>query len=378
MKVGAAVDRHHLKLQGPSLSKAIAVPSSRFRSTRRRLAALALPIALAWGVHPAHGENATALDVPATFAQAGFTAEARKKVERGTIVAVDLDTRLDNELTGAVAMRVAIPMAAMASLIRGGVNVMADPELDDFAPIPEGATERSLAALAYGEADRAEALRLFTIEPGDAFNLSSTEIATLRERLSGRPDDDPGAIAAASAAWRTILLERWRGYRERGLGGLAGYDRGTSVSWPGNELHRIDAGRQVPLSLRAFARAIDDFPAVPASIESLFFWKKTKVDDRPAFVMSHILLEERPDAVFFALREFYATHSYNALEQLGIVLPLGTGSVMIAVNSTTTDRILGVFSALARPIGQQRSRAALEAYFAGIRDLSRSLHAGDR
>ena len=89
-------------------------------------------------------------------------------------------------------------------------------------------------------------------------------------------------------------------------------------------------------------------------------------------------MRKRPDAVFFALREFYATHSYNALEQLGIVLPLGTGSVMIAVNSTTTDRILGVFSALARPIGQQRSRAALEAYFAGIRDLSRSLHAGDR
>ena len=46
---------------------------------------------------------------------------------------------------------------------------------------------------------------------------------------------------------------------------------------------------------------------------------------------------------------------------------------MIAVNSTTTDRILGVFSGLARLIGQQRARDALEAYFAGIREMSLGL-----
>ena len=65
-----------------------------------------------------------------------------------------------------------------------------------------------------------------------------------------------------------------------------------------------------------------------------------------------------------------STSAYNALEQIGIVLPLGGGSLMIAVNSTTTDRILGVFSGLAHIIGQLRARDALEAYFAVIREMS--------
>lgn len=67
------------------------------------------------------------------------------------------------------------------------------------------------------------------------------------------------------------------------------------------------------------------------------------------------------------LREFYVGHSYNVLQQIGIALPQGEGSVILALNSTVTDAIPGVLGSLARAIGPGRAREALEDYFEGIR-----------
>ena len=102
-----------------------------------------------------------------------------------------------------------------------------------------------------------------------------------------------------------------------------------------------------------------------------FFWKKTEVDGRPTF-MSHVLLEEKSDVIAFVLREFYVGHSYNVLQQVGVALPRGE-SIVLALNSTVTDRIPGFLGSVARAIGQRRAREALEAYFDGIR---RSVNGG--
>jgi hypothetical protein len=156
---------------------------------------------------------------------------------------------------------------------------------------------------------------------------------------------------------------------EGGLDSLAEYERGDGLaSWPGKQLRGARANRPETPGLAILLRALNEFPrALPSTINQHLFWKKTEVDGRPTFILAHVLLEERPDSLAFVLREFYIGHSYNILQQIGIALPQGEGSVVFALNSTITDAISGMFSGVARAIGQRRAREALEAYFDGIR-----------
>jgi hypothetical protein len=128
------------------------------------------------------------------------------------------------------------------------------------------------------------------------------------------------------------------------------------------------ANRPETPGLAILLRALNEFPrALPSTINQHLFWKKTEVDGRPTFILAHVLPEEKPDSLAFVLREFYIGHCYNILQQIGIALPQGEGLVVFALNSTITDAISGMFSGVARAIGQRRAREALEAYFDGIR-----------
>ena len=69
----------------------------------------------------------------------------------------------------------------------------------------------------------AEAQRFAKAKAGDELNLSSAEIATL-QALADK------STAAIEAALRTLLLERYRAYRAKGLTGIAPYDRGGGKS----------------------------------------------------------------------------------------------------------------------------------------------------
>lgn len=306
------------------------------------------------------------------LAEFGFDAEERREVDAGEIVAIDGQTVLNNELTGAAAMRLPIPPAEVASRLRQGLVILADRQRLAYARI-DAAQADPWSAVRL-EKDDAEVARLFDVGPGDTFNFSSNEIAAIRRTLAGRAlqaADGPATLAAATlaaAAWRGVLVGRYSAYRAEGLRGLADYDRGDSVSSPSEELLRIGAAA-VPRPVRGMAKSLYLYPAAPsASLESRFYWKKTIVDARTVFVLSHVLVEETPDAVLFALREYYAGHSYNALQQLGIVVPDGDGAFMLVVNSTLTDRIVGAFEVIARPVGRHQAREALRNYFAGIRD----------
>lgn len=306
----------------------------------------------------------------ALFADFGFDARERREVDAGEIVAIDAHAVLEGELSGAAAMRLPIPPAAVAHLLRDGLVILADRQRQAHARIDAGSGDAVWSAIRFGEGDEAEVERLERVEAGEAFNLSSAEIASVRQALNDSSGEPVDALALAAAAYRGVLAGRYLAYRGHGLRGLADYDRGEFLSSPAAELHHLGS-RAVPPAVRALARALEAYPAAqPSSLESLFFWKKTIVDGRPVFVLSHVLIDEGPERTTFALREYYVGHSYNVLQQLGLVVPYGDGSLMLAVNSTMTDRIVGTFGVIARPIGRLQARDALRRYFAGIRAWS--------
>jgi hypothetical protein len=300
--------------------------------------------------------------------QFGFSAEHLKKIERGAIVSANADPALPNELTAVIAMRLPIRIGELAVRIRSGVNIIADRRMTDYGELDPARGEADLEGVAFSPNDRQEFMRLFKLQPGAEFNLSAKEIDSIRERLGAGPTGRE-AISDASAAYRLVLAGRLRGYRERGLSGLAAYDRGDGfLSSPGEELSRVRAALAPIAVLAPLLSELDAFPRpLSSTIHQRFFWKKTEVDGRPTFILSHVLLEEKSDVIAFVLREFYVGHSYNVLQQVGVALPQGEESVVLALNSTVTDRIPGFLGGVARAIGQRRAREALEAYFDGIR-----------
>jgi hypothetical protein len=317
---------------------------------------------------PAFADAEVAYSLRSVFSQFGFSAEHFKQVERGAVVSVNAEPALPNELTAAVAMRLPMRIGEFALRIRSGVNIIADRRMTDYGELDPASGEADLERAAFSPNERQESMRLFKLQPGGEFNLSAAEIASVRERLGVAPAGRE-VISEASAAYRLVLAGRLRAYHERGLDGLGEYDRGDGASSsPGYELLRVRAALAPIPTLAPLLSVFDAFPRpLPSTIHQHFFWKKTEVDGRPTFILAHVLLEEKSDAIAFVLREFYVGHSYNVLQQAGVGLPQGEESIVLAVNSTVTDRISGFLGSVARAIGQRRAREALEAYFDGIR-----------
>jgi len=315
-------------------------------------------------------EIASGPSTEALLADFGFDAAERGDVNAGEIVVIDVETVQRNELAEAAAMRLAVPPADLADRIRRGLLILADGERRAHAQIDADDADQVWLPARLGDGDDAEVARLFDIEPGDRFNFSGSEIATIRRWLGGPAAQSSRKAQLASTIWRDILKARYAAYRAEGQRGLADYDRGDSLSSPADQLHRM-ASAAVPKPVVPLARALDLYPAgQPSWLESFFYWKKSEADGRPVFVLSHVLVGEADGATLFALREYYAGHSYNVLEQLGIAVPYDGGSLVLIVNRTVTDRIGGPLGIVARPIGRLQARQAVRDYFSGIREGS--------
>jgi hypothetical protein len=319
-------------------------------------------------------ERATSSDLLRLFSEFGFGEHDLRAVEAGEIVTASRPPSLDNELVATAAMRLPASVADLGRHLRDGLNILADSSLIAFAEIRDVSNTDTWEGVEFSAGDRKderEVSKLFAVAPGNEFNLSQTEITTLKQRLGQLRDGDRDAIAHASAAYRAVLLGRYREYREQGPIGLAEYDRGGETSSPARAFETIDRAPYVPSSLRVFIERVNRFPlAASSGIENHLFWKKNIVDDRRAFVLSHVAMSQNANALRFLLREYFVSHSYDVLEQIGIAVPDGDGSILLVVNSTVTDRISGIFGGLARAIGQQRSRDALINYFQEIHDLT--------
>ena len=303
----------------------------------------------------------------------GFSAGNRRAVIAGEVVAIEREAGADDELAGAAVMRLPTPPSAVARRLRRGLVVLADRAVIAHRAVESDAAGEAWSAAGFSDGEKGEVVRLFQVAPGDVFNLSTAEIAMVRRALSGRSPQSADAASQASASYRDVLAGRWQSYRKLGAAGLADYDRGDRAVSPAEGLRRITAADRVPAVVQPLARALDAYPAAqPPALESRFYWKKTVVNDRIAFVLSHVAVQERPgDAVLFALREYYVGHSYNVLQQLGAVVADGEGALMVAVNSTLTDRVAGPLGVIARPIGSRFARDALGGYFSTMRELCR-------
>lgn len=303
----------------------------------------------------------------------GFSDADQQAIFSGEIVAIVLPTVRDNQLKGAVAMRVpASNIDRVAAFYEGGQRLTVDATVTEFGVLDPSTDANDWRKVRFGPDDQKEVKRILEVRPASILNLSPEEADTLKARLNQVTADQPGANDAVSDAYRDIVAERYHSYLERGLDGMAPYARGPSRgASPADEI-RADltaASFSVLDPFPAFRRAILDFPRnQPPDVRSTFFWIRTTVEGRPHYALAHEMTKRGDGFLLAYSRDFFAGHTYNTLQSTYLWLAGDRGLFGVHVNAGTTDEITGLFSGIARQVGKDRMKSDLIVNFTEVRN----------
>ncbi|MEM9386164.1 MAG: hypothetical protein AAGA68_13955 [Pseudomonadota bacterium] len=196
-----------------------------------------------------------------------------------------------------------------------------------------------------------------------AFNLSAEESQTLREAAGG---DEVLSL------YRAMLAQRATAYQRAGRAAIAPYQRGRRGEVdPAEELARATA------SVRGSGATFDALRALLDSAENgvpdgdqdhrLQLVENT-VQDRVHHALRHMMLLKADEGMVIVERQFYSSHSYDALQIIVGLLPHENGTLVAVFGQTSTDRVAGVGSNLAHSIGRGRSAESYADYATLVRD----------
>lgn len=302
----------------------------------------------------------------------GFDADAKRRLLAGEIVATETEETTARQLAIVVALLVKGDRDQLATALLEGQTLEANPAVLDFGRIDPEAAEASLASVAFGRDEVAEVRRLLEAQPGQELNLSSEELATLQQLVAQhdpRQAGDPGTIQAVNEAYRGILAGRLRAYLDRGLAGIAPYERGGAATDAAGELRAAaEAAELLREAAPELHQALLDFPEhQPDDVEHAFFWVKEMANDRPVFRLSHRMVQRRPDVVVLLERTFFAGHSFNGSQAVAGVLPVTEGHAVFYSNRTSSDLVAGFMQSIRQRVGRGMMRDTLIDSFRAIR-----------
>lgn len=242
----------------------------------------------------------------------------------------------------AVAFSCLVPAEQRTSLdmLRNAKAIMPDEYKDADGPLQLEDLEGSLAALRLGGNAESEAQRYLDAEPGWELSLSSEEIAAL-----GALEPPAGeAIAAVEGALRSIFAERVRSYQERGLAGIAPFDRGRGQT--SSVASDLEASTLISRSFERILpethRALRRIPGgAPPDGQAFYFWTRIKVLGRPVFLLNQRLVGSYDGASVMIERQFYATQFLGAGQTITALVPVVEGTLVFYVNHSFVDRWSG-------------------------------------
>jgi hypothetical protein len=305
----------------------------------------------------------------------GFSAKDKQALLAGKIISKDLKQVQEKEIVAAAAMRLPVPLSKIEDIYGHGGGVKADPDNIGFGILKTPFDESDWENVGFNPAEKDEINRIISAKPGSDLNLSAQEFATLRETLGGVKADQPEAAVAVSKAYRNILIGRFNSYLEKGLNGIAPYDRGSGkTSSPADE---IRAAWEVENHFMeghfpTFVRAFSAYPeSQPPEISHEIHWRKQRVEGRPAFILEHSRLQTGENYILATNIQFFVGHTYNSQVVVWLLLPYEGDTLVFAANSTSTDAIAGLFSGIASSVGQDRMKAEIKSYFESARKLAK-------
>jgi hypothetical protein len=189
---------------------------------------------------------------------------------------------------------------------------------------------------------------LTAAQPGEALNLSASEIAAFT-RLRG---DTTHTVQ--QQLYRT-LLARYHAYRASGLGGIAPYDRGGSTTDLAEDLRRAGrAARHLAKYTPAVHAVLLNYPTATApGMRESFYWLKYNIQGKETYVLVHMLAAAEGAARVLVQRQYYASTGYDGEQSVAGFLPVQEGTVVLYGAHAFTDQVTGFGGSMKRGIGRR-------------------------
>jgi hypothetical protein len=302
--------------------------------------------------------------------------EQRRRMARGEVVSFPVTENSEREIAAGLALSLPAPATQLAHYLSSGQLIAQDATIVEFGLVPPDAPS-PLVGPAFGSSEREEATSLLDASPGTHFNLSMSEIDSLRSARGGSGRD---TLDLASGAFRRLLSERVQSYRQGGLGAIAPYARaGGAVTDPSVELRlAITDTERIGRSGAELHQALLRYPAdQPAQVTSHLYWVKRRVQHRPHLSLLHRMVTTSAGSTIHLERYFYAAHSFNSMVILTAAFPLQEGTLLLASTRVSTDEILGMGNQLKRTVARGQMRDEMRTRLERVRtSLSRSQPAG--
>ncbi|KAL3898068.1 MAG: hypothetical protein SGARI_006770 [Bacillariaceae sp.] len=174
---------------------------------------------------------------------------------------------------------------------------------------------------------------------------------------------------------QTVLQQRLEAYQQRGLEGIAPYERkGGKEYYPGKELKEVTEQLSVLKKMSPdFCKYMVDYPQnKPDGVEDTFGWINFNINDAPTIALFHksyLKISEHTAAMCF--RHFYVSQGHNSVQNVGgcFAVQVGGGkkrAMMINSSRTSTDQVAGFGGAAKKTMGARvmggRLKANYEAY----------------
>jgi len=248
-----------------------------------------------------------------------------------------------------------------ARVFEGDTNVIASGRIDPLN------IEASLSKVKFTSADAGELKQLNKFNGGEAFNLSSKEIAKLRKSITS------GQTSAKelSKVYRNILVGRMKAYLKSGISGVAPYDRGKGIlaSGASDLVAMTKAATLLATGAPGLYRSFLYYPKKQSQhLEQAFFWVKRKIDKRPAFVLEHRILERGPASLNILRREFFVGHTYNAAQAISGAFTIAKkGTLIFSTMRSASDQVAGSKNGTRHTKARKMMRDELVARFKNMR-----------
>ncbi|WP_419659988.1 hypothetical protein Dvar_03260 [Desulfosarcina variabilis str. Montpellier] len=301
-----------------------------------------------------------------------------EELQNGEIVALNRqETESSNELNMIMAVLIPAPLQKTVDTLNrqstddSGPGILAVGEIKGMKPAE---LDQAFTKVGFEPGEKEEVERLMEIEPDDAFNFSTEEIALIRKRadkLKGKEKHGKAAIDAMSSAMRDVLKGRYLSYRKKGPAGLAPYQFGPSKQvTPSAELiAATEAMRIVQKRYPRYYQCLRYYPEKSdAGYVHGFYWAKQRESDRPLFLLKHWILDIQPDYALITERRFYLSHSLNDLQVVIGCLPHGDNTLVVLLNQTFTEKVnMSIGKTIAKTIGYREVEKNIRPIFENLR-----------
>jgi len=321
------------------------------------------------------GDASPSLAARALMTRLDLSAAERESLRQGDILGKGLPALETSPEALAAVLLVVLPARppAVADKILHLVSVRVSERADASEELSRDRTGAFNTVVRFAPGESAAVERLMQVTPGDAFNLSDQEIAWFQAandlHRGQRPQRD--APQTMAAVYRRVLESRFRWYLEGGLDGIPPYARGGGVyTHPGVQLRvATDSLEFLKGHFPEFYVALRHYPRPgPRGLRHRHLLTKKPLRGRPAFVLSHWLVDVDDDRAVIAERQYYVSHTYDSLQIVILCLPYCDATLLAVLNQTFTGKVDGFLSGLRHRIGRKHVQEAIRPLFESLRE----------